>query len=163
MRIGDTDFTPWQNFYLLLAIMVSFVSVIIYFKMQQTPVRGENKIKAVLTPPEIKVAKTYSIDELLMKTAVPGKASGGGEVISLSGSPVKESRPAKKIRPGKININEANLNELMRLPDMTKRTAASIIDYREKMGDIWETDELKGLPGVDSNFLNKIRGKVVFE
>ena len=160
MRIGDTQISPRQGASILMGIAFSFLAVIIHLKTSRIPVPEEVKIKAVLTPPKIEIAKTFSLDELLKKTVSSPAGSGGDEVISIDSG---QAEPAKKAAPGKINLNTADENELMELPNMTRRAAKSIIEYRSKMGEIWELSEIKGLPGIDEALINRIRRKAILE
>lgn len=157
MRIGDTQISPRQGGAILLGIALSFLAVIVHLKAARAPVREELKIKAVLASPKIEIAKAFSLDELLKKTA---PSASGGEVISIS---APSAEPAKAQLPGKVNLNTAGEDELMELPDMSRRAAKSIIEYRNTMGEIWELSEIKGLPGIDEALLNRIRRRAVLE
>ncbi|MDO9513463.1 MAG: helix-hairpin-helix domain-containing protein [Elusimicrobiota bacterium] len=163
MRIGDTQISPRQGAAILLGIAFSFLAVIIHLKNSRIPASEKVKIKAVLVPPKIEIAKSFSLDELLKKTVSSPSGGGGEEVISI-GSVSSGPAEVKKAAPaGKINLNTASEGELMELPDMTRRAAKSIIEYRGKMGEIWELSEIKGLPGIDEALINRIRRKAVLE
>ena len=49
---------------------------------------------------------------------------------------------------GKININEADMGELMELPGIGEKTAQSIISYREEHGFFQSVDEIKNVSGI---------------
>jgi len=162
MKIGNTRLTQGQNFGVLAGIALSFLAVIVHFKSAESAKDEKPPIKAVLEVPEIKIAKAYSIDQLLKKAR-----SGSAGSISLSGDAPDESSGSasarKRGRSGKINLNTADYSRLMQVPGMREGIAKSILDYRKKMGEIWELDELKDLPGVSDNFLDSIKRKVTLE
>jgi len=160
MRIGDTQISPRQGAFILMGIAFSFLSIIIHLKRSQIPVREAGKITAVLKPPKIEIAKNFSLDELLQKAASSDSGSSGGETISIDSG---GDEPVQTTASGKINLNTASENELMGLPDITRRAAKSIVEYRSKMGEIWELSEINGLPGIDGALINRIRRKAVLE
>jgi len=47
-----------------------------------------------------------------------------------------------------VNINTADMDDLMQLPDMTRQIAADIIDYRFRFGEFPTVDDLKEVDGV---------------
>ena len=159
MKIGNTQLTQWQNFCVLSGIALSFLAIIVYFKTAEGAKGEKPRLMAVLEVPKIGITRTYSIDQLLKKTKGTTMDS-----ISLSGdSGGTFQTDTKKATNGKINLNTADRDELMRIPGMIEETAESILDYRKKMGEIWELEELKDLPGINDTFLDSIRRKVTLE
>lgn len=159
MKIGNTQLTPWQNFYVLSGIAMSFLAIIVYFKTAESAKGEKPRIMAVLKVPKVGITRAYSIDQLLRKAKATPMDS-----INLLGDTDETFRAApKKVTHGKINLNTADYDQLMQLPGMREGIAETIIDYRKKMGDIWELEELKDLPGISDTFLNKIRRKVTLE
>jgi comEA protein len=65
----------------------------------------------------------------------------------------------KKILPAdkSINLNTANLNELITLPGIGDKTAKSILEYREKVKRFKNVSELLKVKGIGENKLNKIK------
>ncbi|MEA2082239.1 MAG: helix-hairpin-helix domain-containing protein [Elusimicrobiota bacterium] len=160
MRIGDTQISPRQGAFILMGIAFSFLSVIIHLKIKRIPVRESGKITAVLAPPKIEITKNFSLDELIQKAASSDSGGAGEEVISFDPA---DEESVKATPAGKINLNTAGEDELMGLPDITRRAAKSIIEYREKMGEIWELSEISGLPGIDDTLINRMRRQAVLE
>jgi len=159
MKIGNTQLTQWQNFCVLSGIALSFLAIIVYFKSAESAKGEKPRIMPILKVPKIGIARAYSIDQLLKKAKATPMDS-----VNLSGDMDENSMAVtKKAANGKINLNTADLYRLMELPGMEKETAESILDYRKKMGEIWEIEELKDLPGINDTFLNKIRRKVTLE
>lgn len=65
----------------------------------------------------------------------------------------------KKIIPAEksINLNTANLNELITLPGIGDKTAKSILEHREKVKRFKNISELLKVKGIGENKLNKIK------
>lgn len=64
---------------------------------------------------------------------------------------------------GRININEAGADELMRLKGVGPALAGRIIDYRSKNGYFRSTEELKKIKGVGEKLFEKIKEKITIE
>ena len=60
----------------------------------------------------------------------------------------------------KININEADLKDLVTLPGIDKKRAEAIISYREKE-KIKSFDELKKIIGVSDEIITNIKEKAI--
>ena len=170
MKIGKTSLSPWQYFQILLSLAVFFAVAIVYFKSGERE-EGLVKIKRILKVPSIKVSRQVSLDELLKK-AHPKPSEEN--IVNLNSSddedffgpqtPNPENKKTTKASgSAKINLNAANVEELMTIDGMSEATARSIVNYRKKMGEIWELDELKVLPGINDAFLKKIKDKVVIK
>ncbi|MFQ5675115.1 MAG: helix-hairpin-helix domain-containing protein [bacterium] len=56
-----------------------------------------------------------------------------------------------------ININTATAKELVNLPGIGKKLAASIVSYREQQGPFMKIDDLQQVPGIGSKTLAKIK------
>jgi competence protein ComEA len=63
----------------------------------------------------------------------------------------------------KINLNKANISELMRLPGLGQKTAGALIDYRNKHGRIKSMDELLNIKGIGKKKLEKIKNLILIE
>jgi competence ComEA-like helix-hairpin-helix protein len=62
--------------------------------------------------------------------------------------------------PEKININQANVQELQSLPGIGPVTAKRIVDYRKKNPSFRSVDELLIIRGVSRSRLELIRSKI---
>ena len=62
-----------------------------------------------------------------------------------------------------ININIANISELTQLPGLGEKTAAAILEYRQKHGRMKSLDELLNIKGIGKTKLEKIKGLITFE
>lgn len=60
---------------------------------------------------------------------------------------------------GKVNINRANIHDLMKL-GFEKRAAALIVNERKKFGNYRSVDELSEIPEISGKILRKLRDKL---
>jgi competence protein ComEA len=64
------------------------------------------------------------------------------------------SRSAKATTTGVVNINSASATEIATLPGIGAKTAARIIEYRQKNGPFKKVEELMNVRGIgEKNFL----------
>ena len=86
--------------------------------------------------------------------AQPCGAAGAQEKASTRSS----SKPA--VAGATVNINTAPASELQTLPGIGAKTAARIVEYRQKNGPFKKTEELMNVRGVgEKNFL-KLKSQV---
>lgn len=70
----------------------------------------------------------------------------------------KVSEKIVKLKEGEtVNINTATLDELLKIPYMSKKIAEAIIEYRTEKNGITSVDELLNVTGVGEKKLEKIR------
>jgi comEA protein len=68
------------------------------------------------------------------------------------------------ISPGlRVDINEADEKELMRLEGIGPILAGNIAEYRSLHGSFTSIDEIKKVKGIGESLFNKIKDKVVVE
>jgi len=71
------------------------------------------------------------------------------------------SRTAAKASAGVVNINTASATELDGLPGIGAKTAARIVEYRQKNGPFKRIEELMNVRGVgEKNFL-KLKAQII--
>jgi competence protein ComEA len=63
---------------------------------------------------------------------------------------------------GKLNVNTATEEELMKLPEMNEARARAIINYRKSTGELIQLEELELVPQVKPIF-PKIKDLLVLE
>ena len=63
---------------------------------------------------------------------------------------------------GKVNVNTASPEELMKLPEMTEARAKAIVNYRKNTGELIQIEELELVPQVKPIF-QKIKDRLVVE
>ncbi len=89
----------------------------------------------------------------LLATAQPPAAGAAQQNSSPRG-------PAKPAVTGVVNINTASATEIVALPGIGAKTAARIIEYRQKNGPFKKIEELMNVRGVgEKNFL-KLKGQI---
>ena len=77
-----------------------------------------------------------------------------------------EKEPIKTVSPdtrGVININEAGLEELMKLKRIGKTLAERIIDYRNSKGRFNSVSEIKNVKGVGDSTFEDIKNNISVE
>lgn len=62
-----------------------------------------------------------------------------------------------------VNVNMANLEELVSLPNIGAVTAQSIIDYRQQVGPFSQLADLDDVPGIGPATLERLQGLVSFD
>ena len=86
-----------------------------------------------------------------MQITVPEKiASMGRETPQGNGDKVAD----------KVNINQANVEELTKVPGVGKATAQRIIDYRTQHGPFSSIEDLKKIKGIGKAKFEKMAAKV---
>lgn len=66
-------------------------------------------------------------------------------------------------KPEVVNINTADMNELMRLKGVGKVAAESIISYRREHGRFSSPDEIKNVKGIGDKTFEKIKSHIIIE
>jgi len=69
---------------------------------------------------------------------------------------------SEQMQSAMVNINTADLKQLIKLPGVGKKKAQAIIDYRETNGDFASLEDLAKVKGVGKKMLAKLDGKVAF-
>ncbi len=62
-----------------------------------------------------------------------------------------------------ININSANLSELISLPGIGEKTAIEIINYRKANGAFNNINDLLKIKGIGKSKLDKIKSRIIFK
>lgn len=70
------------------------------------------------------------------------------------------SVPPSPVSDGLINVNEANVDELMELPGIGPSKAKAIVQYRDIYGPFQKVDELLEVKGIGPRILEQMRSKV---
>lgn len=66
-------------------------------------------------------------------------------------------------KPLKVNINTANMEELILLPQIGPKTAERIISFRAKNGKFSDINKLKQVQGITDKKLNYIKEFIILE
>ncbi len=81
----------------------------------------------------------------------------------VAGESENSDMPDVSIPAEKLNLNEASLSELERLPGVGFITALKISDYREAHGIFQTVEELMNVPGIDSATADAIQNYIYVE
>lgn len=72
----------------------------------------------------------------------------------------RSSQGSRKAVTGVININTAPATDLERLPGIGAKTAARIVDYRQKNGPFKKIEELMNVRGVGEKDFLKLKANI---
>lgn len=64
---------------------------------------------------------------------------------------------------GKLNINKATKEQLIKLPGIGETIAERILEYRKERGNFTKIEQLSEIKGIGKNKLEKIKGLVAIE
>ena len=96
-------------------------------------------------------------------------ACGKTEAVFESGSvPVRVSEIEKTVteeeivetQPEMVNINIADIEELMTLPGIGEVRAAAIIDYRQQVGSFEKIEDIMNVKGIKTGIFSKINSLI---
>ena len=59
-----------------------------------------------------------------------------------------------------MNINQADLEELMKLPGIGESIATSILEHRNKNGNFKKKEDIKNVSGIGESKYSKIKDKI---
>jgi competence protein ComEA len=87
-------------------------------------------------------------------------------MFALSGpaaaAPIQEKAAASQAAPAPqvVNINTAPADQLERLPGVGPKTAARIVEYRQKNGGFKKVEELMNVRGIGEKAFLKMKGQL---
>ena len=86
-------------------------------------------------------------------------------VVSWPAEAAPPGRPepadAAETTGGTININTADVKELMRLEGVGRRVAEKIVEYREHHGPFQKPEEIRRVEGIGSGLWERNRARIV--
>lgn len=101
---------------------------------------------------------------VVVAVAVWCAGAAGGAAASDPKEAKGEAKQASQVEPKvhmpKVNINEANQGELMKLEGVGAGTAKKIIAWREAHGPFKHAHDLEKVPGVGREVLGKNHGRI---
>jgi comEA protein len=74
-----------------------------------------------------------------------------------------KAAPAKSVLSGKININNANAEQLEMLPRIGTKTAQSVIEYRTQNGPFKKIEDITNVKGIGEKTLEELKGYIILE
>ena len=95
---------------------------------------------------------------VLAFAALPWLAPGPGLAAPPSHT---ESSPAPMAADGPVNINTADVKELMKLEGVGRQVAEKIVAYRDAHGPFKKPEELRKVEGVGSGLWERNRTRIV--
>lgn len=75
----------------------------------------------------------------------------------------EQSNRQDEVKSTLVNINTADINELMTLPGIGQAKAESIVDYRTSKGNFRSAEELMQIPGIKEGLFQKLADKVTIK
>ena len=103
----------------------------------------------IYVPTKEEVANGY-VSEVTGASTEAGVAASSGEA----------SETENVSSDGKVNINTADVNELMTLPGIGESKAKTIVEYRESNGNFGSIEELMNISGIKSGVFQKIKDSI---
>lgn len=91
----------------------------------------------------------------------PGEQAGGAPTSTeASAEAPSADEKAKDAASGRININEADADALMKLPGIGPRKSQAIVMYRDSHGPFQRLEDLKKVKGIGPAIFAKLRDQV---
>lgn len=94
-----------------------------------------------------------------MQVTVPERMTAA--VQDATAADGAQTRTAKPLPEGMVNINTADIKELDKLPGVGPATAKRIIEYRTENGDFQSPEEIKRVKGIGDAKYEKMKDKIV--
>jgi len=151
IRIGQKTYKlPWEYFIAPLLILLIIILLIItnHSRIKETWIDFTEKPGSFNEGEISKVdyVENYGIEHINEEnSAEQGHSKGVNEI------------------DGKININEAGLQELVSLPYIGEVKAKAIIEYRESKGRFSDIEELLNVKGIGRKTLERIRPHIAVD
>ena len=82
------------------------------------------------------------------------------EIVTESKEEQTSVSADEKSKPKLININTADMEELMMLPGIGETRAAAIIDYRQNVGIFQKTEDIMNVKGIKTGIFSKINSLI---
>lgn len=95
-------------------------------------------------------------------TITPEKKTEETEIVSQIYTPTSEKEDSGNefITEKKVNINKANVDELVSIPGLGAFKAQMIIKYRDKNGPFATLEDLEKVPGFNKTIVEKFKDKI---
>lgn len=74
-----------------------------------------------------------------------------------------DADPAAKFKEGKLNLNLATMEDLIKVPGLNQKLAEKILDARKKTSEFVDLEELKDIEGIDDALFRKLKNHVFVE
>ncbi len=74
-----------------------------------------------------------------------------------------DTKPPAKFKDGKLNLNLATMEDLVKVPGLNKDLAEKILNARKKTTEFVDIEELKDIDGIDEALFRKLKNQVFVE
>jgi competence protein ComEA len=98
----------------------------------------------------------------VFSTVVVAGLLAAGQAHAFDAAQQKANQPAnsKSAVRAAVNINAASVSDLQALPGIGAKTAALIVEYRQKNGPFKKIEELMNVRGVGEKSFLKLKGQI---
>lgn len=104
---------------------------------------------------------------LLFMILALGLALGSAPVLAGEQVPQKPAPKGavkiNKFKDGKLNLNAATKEDLVKIPEISPELADRILQQRKQNGEFVDMQELLDIEGVDNKLLRQLKKKVYLE
>jgi competence protein ComEA len=90
-----------------------------------------------------------------------GPALAGDQAPQKPGA--KGAVKINKFKDGKLNLNAASKEDLVKIPGISPELADSILQQRKENGEFVDIQELLDIEGVDNKLLRQLKKKIYLE
>lgn len=85
------------------------------------------------------------------------------EVLDFNDADFNSNSKAKEKKIGRVNLNDANISQLIALPGIGQKTAERIIEYRKARGKFSSKSEIQNVKGIGSAKYEKFKDLIFIE
>lgn len=85
------------------------------------------------------------------------------EVLDFNDADFNSNSKAKEKKIGRVNLNDANISQLIALPGIGQKTAERIIEYRKARGKFSSKSEILNVKGIGSAKFEKLKDLIFIE
>ncbi|MCX7870239.1 MAG: helix-hairpin-helix domain-containing protein [bacterium] len=161
-----------KNKILVVILIISLVFIISLYKIDSIFLKkdiSDYKIKVYICG-EVENPGVYelSYNSRLEDLLIIAKAKPNADLQNINLAKKLKDEDFIRIYPKnsnyeiKVNINKANLEELTKLPGISKKTALNILEYREKHGNFNNLSELLKIKGITIEDLEELKKYITF-
>lgn len=91
-------------------------------------------------------------------------AEGSEDTVSPDGEPGEQEQSVPEEKgDGKVNLNTADLEELMTLNGVGESRAKAIVEYRTRNGAFAKTEDIMQIPGIKEGIFSKIKDQITVD
>ena len=107
------------------------------------------------------VEKHERLTPATSRVGTPGGEAGKEQPVRVRTATPRHVSDGARPDPGKVNINTADVKELMTLTGVGRKVAERIVEYRDNHGPFKKADEVRKVEGVGTGVWEKNRERIV--